>query len=157
MKHTGRAPGPRSRAIPITGISLFIAGWKAEITQTHPELTTVQVFAFLNDQWNTLDDATKETYERKADYSRRMESRRRHMNAKKKNRSKVPPYSVFTRARHESLKITSPEMTVSERSKVIATEWKMISPADKIPFINAAKCETRKMQRVSVDEESDSL
>jgi hypothetical protein len=155
MEQSGRAAGPRSRAIPITGVSLFIVDRKAEAAQAHPELTKVQLFALLNDQWNTLDDATKETYERKADYSRRMESRRQNKNAKETTKSKISPYSVFTRERHESLKTSNPEMTVGDRAKIIAAEWNSKLPADKISFINAAKRETRKMWKISVEEESE--
>jgi hypothetical protein len=146
--------GARSRSIPITGVSLFIAERKLKAGQDHADLTKVQLFSLLNDEWNALDNQTKEAYERRADYSRRIESRRAHRSTNRSDQSRVSPYSVFTRDRHESLKKTSPEMTVGDRAQLIAVEWKSMAAADKIPFINAAKRETRRMQRESAEEES---
>jgi hypothetical protein len=151
---SSRRHNARSRQIPITGISLFIAEHKTAALQNHPELSKVQLFARLNEDWNALDDSTKEAFERRADYSRRMESRKQHKNWNNVRQPKVSAYSVFTRERHKSLKTTNPEMTVGLRAQVIATEWKTMSPSDKVPFINAAKRETRKMQSRSVEEES---
>jgi hypothetical protein len=144
----------RSREIPITGISLFIAERKDTALQEHPELSRVQLFALLNDEWNTLDSAAKEPYERRADYSRRMESRRQNKKANDRPQLKVSAYSVFTRDRHAALKKSNPEMTVGIRAELIASEWKDMTPAQKVPFINAAKRETRKMQRPSDEVES---
>jgi hypothetical protein len=67
---------------------------------------------------------------------------------------KVSAYSVFSRDRQESLKQSNPELTLSDRTAQISAEWKKMLSADKIPFLNAAKRETRTMQRHSVDEES---
>jgi hypothetical protein len=154
MTTSQKRQGPRSRSIPITGVSLFIAERKVKASQDHTDLTKVQLFALLNDEWNGLDSATKETYERRADYSRRIESRRVHRSTKQSHQSRVSPYSVFMRDRHELLKKSSPEMTVGDRAQLIAVEWKTMAAVDKIPFINAAKRETRKMQRRSVEEDS---
>jgi hypothetical protein len=151
---SNRRRGPRSRQIPITGISLFIAEHKTAALHNHPELSKVQLFARLNDDWNTLDDSTKESYQRRADYSRRIETRKQHKASNDCKQSKVSAFAVFTRERHKSLKKTNPEMTVGIRAQVIATEWKTMSPAGKVPFINSAKRETRKMQSRSAEEES---
>jgi hypothetical protein len=147
--------GRGSRDIPITGISLFIAERKAEALQKHTELRKVQLYALLNDEWNALDNASRRAYERRADYSRRMESRRQHKNAHADMQPKVSSYSVFTRERHGYLKQTHPEMTVGTRAQLIASEWKTMRADDKLPYVNAAKRETRKMQKRSMEEEYD--
>jgi hypothetical protein len=144
----------RSRQIPITGISLFIAEHKAAARQSHPELSKAQLFARLNEDWNALDDAAKEAYQRRADYARRVVSRNGDKDSSDDKQPKVSAYSVFTRERHKSLKTTNPEMTVGIRAQAIAAEWKTMSPAGKVPYINAAKRETRKMQAPSAEEES---
>jgi hypothetical protein len=111
----------------------------------------------LNSQWAQLDEAIKDKYERRADYSRRTESRLTLLAKRKKcsgaNESKVPAYSIFVRQKHEQFKQSNPEMTVSDRSRAISELWEHLSNSDKIPFINAAKRETRKMRRISDEED----
>jgi hypothetical protein len=144
----------RSKDIPITGISLFIADRKAEEGEEHQELSKLQLFSFLNDQWNALNDSTKETYERRADYARRAQSRRVSKTKGKQRRLKASAYSCFARDRHEALKLSSPEFMLRDRAQLIATEWETMDHNAKLPFINAAKRETRRMQRRDSEDES---
>jgi hypothetical protein len=150
------APHPRRiPMIPITGISIFLEEQKAEAAKTHPELTKVQLLAYLNDQWRTLDDASRSHFMRKADYSRRIESRNRHRRSGASQKCKVTPYHVFVREQHEALKLTDPELTLSGRIQVIASAWRAMTSADKAAFINAAKRETRWMRQTGDDGESE--
>jgi hypothetical protein len=155
MEHFGRSRKARPRAIPITGVSLFIAEKKADAAQSHPQLTKLQLVALLNHQWEALDDATKISYQRKADYARRTLSRRQHKTRNEQKQSRVSPYSIFVRGQHDTLKRTNPELTVGDRAKLIAAEWNNMPQSDKIPYVNAAKRETRKLRKVSTEEESE--
>jgi hypothetical protein len=78
--------------------------------------------------------------EKKADDMRLIESRktsaaRKHGSQEKE--AKISAFAVFSKERHEA---------VSDRATVIAHEWKAMSRLDKIPFITAAKLETRSLR-----------
>jgi hypothetical protein len=155
MEDFGRSKRRKPPTIPITGVSLFIAEKKPEVCQQHPEFTKLQSFTLLNEQWQTLDDATRWKYQKKADYSRRTQLRRQHKSNSEKKQSKISGYSMFVGVRHESLKRTNPELTIGERYIIIAKEWKNMASCDKIEYINAAKRETRRIQKESTDDESE--
>lgn len=148
----------KTKVIPITGLSLFIAETKPIVEAEQPELTKMEVCKFLNEQWEELDDDIRKGYEKRADYDRRTEARREFYQKKKKTRNRmkgaISAYSVFLKARHAALKESNPEMTLSERTKTIAGEWNSMSKEDRIPFVNLAKRETRKIRKVNLEEES---
>jgi hypothetical protein len=148
---------PKTHSIPITGQSVFVAERLTEVEGKHPDLTRVQIFAFLNNEWAKLDDAIRAAYERKADYSRRTESRRssslQHRSMTHESESKVSAYSMFVKKQHDQLKVTNPEMTVSDRAMEISKLWAGMSKSQKLPFVNEAKRETRKLRRESVEED----
>jgi HSP90 family molecular chaperone len=152
-----RPPKPKTKSIPITGQSLFVAERTPIVEKQNPDLTRVQLYALMNDEWMKLDDVTRAAYERKADYSRRTESRRESSLDREKlqddSESKVSAYSMFVKKRHELLKETNPEMTVSDRAKTIAQMWAGLSKPEKLPYVNEAKRETRKLQSESPEEE----
>jgi hypothetical protein len=148
---------PKTHSIPITGLSLFVVEQRPALEAQHLELAKLEVFRLLNHQWEQLDDATRAGYERKADYSRRSRSRQ-ESTAKKKTRfdtstSKVSPYSMFLRSQHNLLKQISPELSVTERSREIAAEWANMSERQKMPYVNEAKRETRKLRKIPDDDE----
>lgn len=148
----------RTKSIPITGLSIFIAETKPLLEETHPQLTKMDIFKLLHEQWDELAPDLRAKYERKADYGRRTEARRAFYDKKKgKNDdnggSIISAYSVFLKKRHEEIKETNPEMTLTERAKSIAAEWKSMSRDDRSPFVNLAKRETRKMRKPPSDED----
>jgi hypothetical protein len=117
-------------------------------------MTRLEIFALMNDQWAALDKATKCVYERRADYARRVESRRRRSGEREPSTcAKVSAYSVFVNRSHEMLKESNPEMSVGERSTAIAALWAKMSFADRVPFVNEAKRQTRKLRKASDDED----
>jgi hypothetical protein len=151
---------PKTCSIPITGLSLFFAERRPPLEAQHPELAKLEVFRVLNHQWGQLDDATRANYERKADYSRRSRSRQASAEKKKtgpdRSALKVSPYSMFLRSQHDILKRTSPDLSVTERSRESAARWAMMSEQQKMPYVNEAKRETRKLRKMpDGDDESD--
>jgi hypothetical protein len=105
-----------------------------------------------------MDVNARATYEKKADYLRRTESRKASAAWKHdslENEAKVSAFAIFSKERHEVLKQDSSELTVTDRARVIANEWKVMSKLDKIPFINAAKRETRRMRSSIADDDSE--
>jgi hypothetical protein len=148
---------PKTHSIPITGLFLFVSETKAEVEGQNPGLTRLEIFTMLNSRWAQLDAATREKYERKADYSRRTESRRKLLAHRKESRGSprqhVSAYSVFLRRQHEQLKQTDPDLTVSQRAQTIGELWRTMPKSDKIPFVNEAKRETRKLRKVAIDED----
>jgi hypothetical protein len=104
-----------------------------------------------------LDNETKLIYERKADYARRVETRRTSSTKGKddsgEHTSSVSPYSIFLKERHKLLKESNPEMTLTQRAEEIKSEWSSMSQKQKISFINMAKRETRKLRRTSGDDD----
>lgn len=150
--------GQRTKSIPITGLSLFIAEKKPELESSDLHLTKMEIFKSLHDQWATLDQDVKQSYERRADYSRRTEARRKCFERRKEktpNRSKstISAYSIFLTKRQEELKKSNPELTLSERTRMIAKEWSETPKNDRVPYVNMAKRETRKMRKVNWDED----
>ena len=148
----------RTKTLPITALSIFIAETKPLLEETHPQLTKMDIFKLLHEQWDELAPDLRAKYERKADYGRRTEARRAFYDKKKgKNDdnggSIISAYSVFLKKRHEEIKETNPEMTLTERAKSIAAEWKSMSRDDRSPFVNLAKRETRKMRKPPSDED----
>jgi hypothetical protein len=157
MRSSARSPA-KSKAIPVTGISLFVQEKRAEFEASNSDLTKLQVFNGMNQQWAELDHDIKLQYERKADYLRRSEARRATTRKKSDSaESERPPmkgYSIFLRQRHHSLKTEDPGLTLTQRSELIAAEWAGMSKADKRVYINTAKRETRKFRRSSEEEEA---
>lgn len=150
--------GERTKSIPITGLSLFIAEKKPELEAKESHLTKMEIFKCLNDQWATLEQDVKQSYERRADYSRRTEARRQCYERRKaktpnRSRSTISAYSIFLKQRQEELKKSNPELTLSERTRMIAKEWNDTPKSDKVPYVNSAKRETRKMRKVNWDED----
>jgi hypothetical protein len=148
---------PKSKAIPVTGISLFVQEKRPEFETLNSDLTKLQVFNAMNQQWEALDHDMKLQYERKADYLRRSEARR--ITTQKRNDSPEPQrppitgYSIFLGERHHSLKMEDPAATLTQRSAQIAAEWAGMSKSDKRRYINTAKRETRKFRQSSEEEE----
>jgi hypothetical protein len=58
---------------------------------------------------------------------------------------------MFVKSRHEALKQTDPDLSVTERSQQIAQQWRAMPERQKMPFVNEAKRETRKMRKQSDD------
>jgi hypothetical protein len=159
MERSRRLGKPKSHSIPITGLSIFITERKSQLEVQHPELLKLGIFALLCQQWERLDTTTRARYERKADYSRRTQSRReRTVKVKKRMAAdtsvlKVSPYSVFTKRQHEALKSIHPEMSVTERSQQIADQWTKMTKQQKVAYVNESKRETRKLRKISDDSE----
>lgn len=149
---TSRRSRPKSKTIPVSGLSVFGQEQKAEFEAAHPDLTKLQVFNAMNQHWMELDPHMKLSYERKADYLRRSEVRKATArNTRDPLGSEQPPitgYSIFVRERHQSLKIADPSLTLSQRSARITAEWTGMSKAGKQPYINIAKRETRRLRQV---------
>jgi hypothetical protein len=158
MRGTRRPAKLKTQSIPIAAQRLFIDEHQSEVETTHPDLTRVQMLSFINDEWMKLDATARAEYERKADYLRRTESRRRSMlhapHIENDHESKITAYSMFVKSEHEALKGTNPEMTVSERATAIAKAWAGMSQAERLPYVNEAKRETRKLRTESVEEET---
>jgi hypothetical protein len=156
-RSSSRRSKPKSRSIPVTGISLFVQETKPAFEADHPEMRKIEVFNSLNQQWDDLDGPMKLQYEKRADYIRRAEARKatqvKHSRSPDPDQSPVRGYAIFVKDRHHSLKEASPEMTVSDRSAKIAEEWRTMSKSEKLRFINIAKRETRKIRRISSEEE----
>lgn len=150
---------PKSRSIPITGLSIFIAERKPQLEAQHSELPKLAIFALLNQQWQHLDTATRAQYERKADYSRRSQSRRERAAKKRmtadRSALKVSPYSVFAKRQHETSKSTHAAMSVTERSQHIADQWTKMTKQQKVSYVNESKRETRKLQKMSDEYEDE--
>jgi hypothetical protein len=154
-----KRPGRKTLSIPITGRSLFISEAKTPIESDNPDITRLELFRVLGAQWDQMDDTERAKYEKKADYLRRTMSRTgssAHKDDTAERRPKISAFSVFTREQHELLKQSQPELTVTDRASMIAGLWKAMSKSDKIPFINAAKRETRSIRRPLPEEESES-
>ena len=154
--------GKRTKSIPITGLSIFIAEMKPTLELSHPQLTKMDIFKLLHEQWDELDPEIRAKYEKRADYGRRTEARRQFYQKKKlkteedDNSSKISPYSVFLKMRHMEIKETNPDLTLTERVKSIAAEWNAMSRVDRLPFVNLAKRETRKIRKPPSDEDQPS-
>jgi hypothetical protein len=148
----------KTHSIPITAQRLFIAERQSDVEKAHPDLTRVQMLSFINDEWAQLDTATRAEYERRADYLRRTESRRRSLQCQtdieEDGESKITPYSMFVQSHHEVLKRTNPEMTVGERATAISKIWTGMSHAERLPYVNEAKRETRRLRTEPVEEEA---
>ena len=71
---------------------------------------------------------------------------------KEKDRKTVSPYSLYVAERHKALKSQQPELSLSERTLMIANEWRSMSSAEKHPFSNLAKRRTRQMNKQSSDD-----
>jgi hypothetical protein len=150
---------PKPKSIPITGRSIFISERKTQIESDNSEMTKLEIFRMLGDQWDQMDGTTRSKYEKKADYLRRTESRKTSFARKHKkdgNEARISAFSIFTRERHEVLKKENPELTLTDRGRLISNEWKLMSKLDKIPFINVAKRETRSIRRSLPSEDSES-
>jgi hypothetical protein len=145
----------KSTAIPITGLSIFVQDTKPSLEADHPEMTKLEVFNTLNAKWAELDQDAKLQYERRADYSRRTESRKA-ARPKQSDLNPVPvtAHAIFVKERHRALKEEHPEMTVTERASLIAVEWGRMTKSEKGPFVILAKRETRKFQRATEEEDS---
>jgi hypothetical protein len=148
---SSRPSQAKSKTIPVTGISLFVQEKRAEFEASNPDLTKLQVFNSMNQQWEEMDHDMKLQYERKADYLRRSEARRTTTQKRRDpGESERPPitgYSIFLRERHHSLKIDDPGLTLTLRSIQIGAEWAGMSKSDKRRYINTAKRETRKFRQ----------
>jgi hypothetical protein len=152
---SSKRPEPKTSAIPITGRSIFISEAKTQVGSDTADLTKLDIMHMLNEQWDQMDDTMKKKYEKRADYLRRVESRRSSTAEQWTPAPKISAFSVFMRQQHEALKKTNADLTVTDRAVFIADQWKLMSKPDKIPFINAAKRETRTMRRRFPDEESE--
>jgi hypothetical protein len=153
-----KRPGCKTASIPITGRSVFISERKTQIESDNPGMTKLELFRILGAQWDQMDDTNRANYEKKADYLRRTVSRTSSAARKADAREKQPKISafyVFTQEQHERLKQTQPELTVTDRATMIANLWNAMSKFDKIPFVNAAKRETRTLRRRFPEEESE--
>jgi hypothetical protein len=150
-------PRPKTHSIPITGHSLFVSETKPSVELQNPGLTRLELFALMNTLWTQLDAATRDKYERKADYCRRTESRRKLFAKRKRlnapTRRFISAYSVFVSSQHERLKRTNPELTLGGRATTIAELWATMARSDKRPFINEAKRQTRRLRKMPPEEE----
>jgi hypothetical protein len=155
-----KRPEPKSKSIPITGRSIFISEAQAQIELDHPEMRKLEIFRLLGNQWDHMGDTERSAYEKRADYSRRAESRKTTSARRREpggSEAKISAFSVFSKERHGALKQSSPQLTLAQRSQIIADEWKQLSKSDKTPFINIAKRETRSIRRSLPDDDSDEL
>jgi hypothetical protein len=59
MERSRRLGKAKIHSIPITGLSIFIAEQKPQLEAEHPELLKLGIFAFLSQQWERLDIATR--------------------------------------------------------------------------------------------------
>ena len=150
-----------TKSIPITGLSLYVDEQKKIMEAEYPELTRMDIYKMLHAQWDEMDPDSRAKYERRADYVRRTEARKEFYQ-KKKVRSGDGPlraisaFSMFLKKRHIEIKECNPELTLTERVKHIGAEWNSMSRADKQPFVNMAKRETRKIRKGASDEAEES-
>jgi len=148
-----------TRHIPITGISVYMEEMKIPLQESEPTLTRMEICAALNDQWSRFDEEIKAMYERQADYMRRAVARKvafrkRRLSRASRGQARISSYSIFLRVMHESLKEGNPEMTLSMRAAAIAQAWHEMPKGERLPFVNTAKRENRKMRQQSVDEDA---
>jgi hypothetical protein len=152
-------PSCKSSKVPVSGISIFLREKKPDFEASHSDLTRLQVFNAMNEQWTNLDPNMKLLYERKADYLRRSEARKATAanteDTLDSTRAKITSYSIFVRERHHSLKEEHPELSLSQRTAEITAEWGRMTPDQKRTFVINAKRETRKFRRISDEEETD--
>lgn len=154
---SSRRSAAKSRKIPVSGISVYVQEKRADFEASHTDLTKLQVFNAMNEQWTQLDPNIKLQYERRADYLRRSEARKatvaKRDDALNTDQPPITGYSIFVTERHHSLKMADSGMTLTQRSAQIADEWNRMSAAERRTFINIAKRETRKFRRIREEED----
>lgn len=136
---------------------VFVDVYKPVFTNMFPNESKMEIYRHLRNKWEQFDDDDKKAYIEKANYKNRAVVRLNHIELKKKmkkekDRKTVSPYSIFVEERHKSLKNEQPELSLIERTTVIANEWKALPINDKRRYTNKAKKETRIMQKRSPDD-----
>jgi hypothetical protein len=153
-------PKKKGKMIPITGLSLFVSEAKPSLEADIPGLGKLEVFRILNQQWDELENEKKLEWEKRADYCRRTEARRLsktdRVDILEDQPSAITGYSIYLRERHNTLKKTNPEMTLSNRAQQIQSEWSSMTAEQKRVFINIAKRETRRVRHIVPDEDQPS-
>jgi hypothetical protein len=71
----------KTKSIPITSRSIFRSGAKVQFELDNPDMTKLEIFRILGDQWNRTDAATRAQFERKADYVRRAEGMQKSLHS----------------------------------------------------------------------------
>lgn len=136
---------------------VFVDVYKPIFTNMFPNESKMEIYRHLRNKWEQFDENDKKAYIEKANYKNRAVVRLNHIELKKKmkkekDRKTVSPYSIFVAQRHKSLKKEQPELSLIERSSVIAKEWKALPVNEKRRYTNMAKKETRIMQKRSPDD-----
>lgn len=136
---------------------VFVDVYKPIFTNMFPNESKMEIYRHLRNKWEQFDDNDKKAYIEKANYKNRAVVRLNHIELKKKMKNKkdrktVSPYSIYVEERHKSLKSQRPELSLIERTTVIAEEWKVLPNYEKRYYTNIAKKETRIMQRRSPDD-----
>lgn len=136
---------------------IFVEIYKPIFTSMFPNESKMEIYRHLQNKWKQFDEGDKKVYIEKANYKNRAVVRLNHIKLKKKmkkekDRKTVSPYSLYVEERHQMLKNERPELSLIERSAVIADEWKKLSSVDKRRYMNMAKRQTRIMQKQSPDD-----
>ncbi|EAY03664.1 HMG box family protein [Trichomonas vaginalis G3] len=144
-------------AVEDEGYSVFLQETKAKLILFDPNLTKLEIYNKAADLWHKQPTKAKMEYRRK--------SRLRLPRKKKSDGSdselgfdneakpkRISAYSVFVNEKQQELKLTNPDLTLIERSKLIKEIWNSMSKMERSHYENRAKCFNRNLDKYSSDD-----
>lgn len=140
------------------GYSAFLQETRAKLHLYEPHLTKIEIYHKTANLWEQQSSQTKMQYRRKAKLRlpRKKKKERQDNDTSFDNEDKVKrisAYSIFVQEQQQSLKITNPNLTLSERTQLIQESWKGMSKLEKSIYENKAKCFNRNIDKFSSEDE----
>lgn len=136
----------------VRGQSIFIQEEKIRLQQENPMLTKREIYQKLQEMWEKSGTETSNYYEFRAQELEKEERRDYEIRKSKEKIVKISPFSCFLEDKHKELKVTHPELTLSERVEVIKQLWKEAGAKTKERYANLSKKINRNIYRPDDEE-----